>query len=91
MAHVELTDLETIRRFSIATRGATAPLEEVVAALRADLDASTQDSPHDAEVSTKAAATASDRRTPARASRQRAAENKASSGRSGGRQRSRVS
>ncbi len=41
MPEVNLTDLETIRRFSLATRGETADLEEVVAALRADLDALT--------------------------------------------------
>ncbi len=90
MAQVELTELETIRRFSIATRGATASLEEVVAALRADLDALTHDSSHDAEVSTEPATSASARRTPAPASRQRAAVNQSTSERSRGRRRSRV-
>jgi len=34
---VSLTDLEVIQRFSLAVRGASAPRDEVVAALRADL------------------------------------------------------
>jgi hypothetical protein len=34
---VHLPDLEVIQRFSLAVRGATAPREAVVAALRADL------------------------------------------------------
>lgn len=35
---VRLPDLEVIRRYSIAVRAEHAPLEEVVAALRADLE-----------------------------------------------------
>ena len=34
---VQLTDLEVIQQFSLAVRGATAPREEVIAALEADL------------------------------------------------------
>jgi len=34
---VQLPDLEVIRAFSLAVRGATAPREQVVAALEADL------------------------------------------------------
>lgn len=39
MADVRLPDLEVIRRYSIAVRREHAPAEEVVEALRADLDA----------------------------------------------------
>jgi hypothetical protein len=35
---VRLPDLETIRRFSIAVRSEHAPAEDVIEALRADLD-----------------------------------------------------
>ncbi len=91
MAQVELTELETIRRFSLATRGATAPLEEVVAALRADLDALTDNSHHGAEVSTEGPTSPSVRRSSAQASRQRAEMNTSTSRRSGGRKRTRVS
>ena len=41
MPDVHLADLETIRRYSVAVRRATADLDDVVAALRADLDALT--------------------------------------------------
>lgn len=34
---VSLTDLAVIQQFSLAVRGATAPREEVIAALEADL------------------------------------------------------
>ena len=34
---VQLTDLEVIQQFSLAVRGATAPREQVIAALEADL------------------------------------------------------
>ena len=34
---IELTDLDVISRYSLAVRSATAPLDEVVAALRSDL------------------------------------------------------
>lgn len=89
MAQVEITELEVIRRFSVATRGATAPLEEVVEALRADLDALTQDTPTagigaEAEKSTVP-------RTATQASRRRASAKRTTSGGSGGRKRSRVS
>lgn len=39
MTDVRLPDLEVIRRYSIAVRREHAPAEEVVEALRADLDA----------------------------------------------------
>jgi hypothetical protein len=35
---VSLTDLTVIQRYSVAVRVATAPVDEVVAALRADLE-----------------------------------------------------
>ena len=35
---VQLTDLEVIQRYSLAVRGATATRQELVAALRADLE-----------------------------------------------------
>lgn len=38
MDSVRLPDLETIRRFSIAVRSEHAPADEVLEALRADLD-----------------------------------------------------
>lgn len=38
MENVRLPDLETIRRFSIAVRTEHAPAEEVLEALRADLE-----------------------------------------------------
>jgi len=38
MDNVRLPDLETIRRFSIAVRSEHAPAEEVLDALRTDLD-----------------------------------------------------
>jgi hypothetical protein len=34
---VQLTDLEVIQQFSLAVRGATAPRDQVIAALEADL------------------------------------------------------
>ena len=39
MDEVRLPDLEVIRRFSIAVKRERAPVDEVVAALQADLDA----------------------------------------------------
>ena len=36
-ADVQLTDLEVIQQFSLAVRGATAPREQVIAALESDL------------------------------------------------------
>ena len=39
MEDVRLPDLETIRRFSIAVRSEHAPVEEVLEALKADLQA----------------------------------------------------
>ena len=35
---VQLTDLEVIQRYSLAVRAATAPREELMASLQADLD-----------------------------------------------------
>lgn len=35
---VQLTDLQVIQRYSLAVRSATAPREELMAALQADLD-----------------------------------------------------
>lgn len=35
---VQLTDLQVVQQFSLAVRAAAAPLEEVVAALEADLE-----------------------------------------------------
>jgi hypothetical protein len=35
--NVQLTDLEVIQQFSLAVRGASAPREQVIAALEADL------------------------------------------------------
>jgi hypothetical protein len=36
-AEVQLTDLQVIQQFSLAVRGATAPREQVIAALESDL------------------------------------------------------
>lgn len=88
---MELTELETMRRFSVATRGATAPLAEVVEALRADLDALTQDSPLAAPAAEEAEATASGTRTTNQPSPRRATAKKTTRARSEGRKRSRVS
>jgi hypothetical protein len=35
---VQLPDLQVIQRYSLAVRGATAPLDDVIAVLRSDLD-----------------------------------------------------
>jgi hypothetical protein len=35
---IDLTDLDVIARYSLAVRAATAPRDEVIAALRADLE-----------------------------------------------------
>ena len=56
---VQLPDLEVISRYSLAVRAATAPREEVVAALRADLEWLTSGA-------TPAAAAAPVRRAPVR-------------------------
>lgn len=53
MAEIDLTELETIRRYSLVTRGRVAPLADVRAALRADLEAldalDTAEAPADAD------------------------------------------
>lgn len=94
MADVELTELETIRKFSIATRGATAPAEEVIGALRADLDALTQHLTRVAEAeaptATQAEGTPAGKRVTKRALPENAGTKNRSGGRSGGRRRSRV-
>ncbi len=98
MTDVELTELETIRKFSVATRGATAPVEEVLGALRADLDALTQDlsqpqaiaAASEAPRSTRAEAPTQMKRATKQASRQSATTKNRTGGRSGGRKRSRV-
>ncbi|MDQ3931387.1 MAG: hypothetical protein M3252_00905 [Actinomycetota bacterium] len=94
MADVELTELETIRKFSIATRGATAPVEEVIGALRADLDALTQHESHSAEPevsqATQAPAPPPGKSASREALPQSAAKKNRVGGRSGGRRRSRV-
>jgi len=74
---VQLPDLEVISRYSLAVRAATAPREEVVAALRADLEWLTSGSPATATPATPAASAtpaAPARRAPVRrAPRKRAA------------------
>jgi hypothetical protein len=57
---VQLPDLEVIQRYSIAVRGASAPRDEVIAALRADLDWLTSSSsrPAPSRVPAKASAKA---------------------------------
>ncbi|MDP8930410.1 MAG: hypothetical protein M3O70_18040 [Actinomycetota bacterium] len=90
MTDVELTELETIRKFSVATRGATAPVEEVIGALRADLDALTQDLPQPHPIAAEAEAPVSGAPVTKTASRQSATTKNRTGGRSGGRKRSRV-
>lgn len=91
MAEVELIELETIQKFSIATRGATAPREEVVEALRVDLDALTQGWGQSTRTSTEAEAQGSAQKATKKARRKRAIAKETTGARSDVRRRSEAS